>query len=189
MLTAIIPIRIELENLAKVYHITRGKNQDELYDAPLSYSRWPHTPKANELHNKRGDMQYKMKIYTDGHKNEKVVASGLAIFIDGRLTHQLRYKMAEKCSNNQAVQHATLKAVEKLRKMQTTQRSHRTTAFHTDSRINPEEIANTRKYQNLVESIRKVIRTLEADEWIVIFTCVKVHDNNSGNELADLLAK
>jgi hypothetical protein len=57
VLTAIIPIRIELENLAKVYHITRGKNQDELYDAPLSYSRWPHTPKANELHNKRGDMQ------------------------------------------------------------------------------------------------------------------------------------
>ena len=57
VLTAIIPIRNELENVAKVYHITRGRNQDDLYDAPLRYSRWPPTPKAIELHNKRGDMQ------------------------------------------------------------------------------------------------------------------------------------
>jgi ribonuclease HI len=35
----------------------------------------------------------------------------------------------------------------------------------------------------------KEIGTLEEDEWIVNFTWVKAHDNNPGNELADLLAK
>ena len=73
--------------------------------------------------------------------------------------------------------------------MQTTQRSHRTAAIHTDSRITLEAIANPRNHQSLVESIRKEIRTLEENEWIVQFTWVKAHDNNPGNELADLLAK
>jgi len=68
VLTGITPITIELENMAKLYHIIRGKNQDNLYDAPLSYTRCPHPAKAIELHNKRDDIQYKMKVYTDGCK-------------------------------------------------------------------------------------------------------------------------
>jgi len=69
------------------------------------------------------------------------------------------------------------------------QGSQRTTAVHTDSRITLEAIANPRNHQTLVESIRKEIRTLEEDGWIVHFTWVKAHDNNPGNELADQLAK
>jgi len=111
VLTGINPITIELENMAKLNHITRGKTQDDLYDAPLSYRRWPHPAKAIELHNKRDDMQYKMEIYKDGSKNEKGVGSGVAIFADGSLTHRLRYKQAEKCSNNQAEQLAIVKAL------------------------------------------------------------------------------
>jgi len=57
--------------MANLYHITRGKNQDDLYDAPLSYRRWPQPAKVIELHNKRDDIQYKKEIYTDGSKNEK----------------------------------------------------------------------------------------------------------------------
>jgi len=122
-------------------------------------------------------------------KNEKGVGSGVAIFADGSLTHQLRYKLAEKCSNNQAEQHAIVKSLKKLRKMQTTQRNHRTAAIHTDSRTTLEAIANPRKHQSLVESIRKEILSLEVDELIEHFTWVKVHDNNLWNELANLLAK
>ena len=57
--------------MAKLYHIYRGKIVDDVYDAPLSYRKWPHPAKAIELHNKRDDMQYKIEIYTDGSKNEK----------------------------------------------------------------------------------------------------------------------
>ena len=105
-------------------------------------------------------MQYKMKVYSDGSKKGRGEGSGVAIFADGSLTHQLRYKLVEKCSNNEAEQHAIVKALKKLRKMQTTQRSHRTAPNHTDSRITLEAIANPRKYQSLVESIRKEIRIL-----------------------------
>ena len=52
-----------------------------------------------------------MEIYTDGSKNEKGLGSGVAIFADGNLTHQLRYKLAEKCSNNQAEQLAMVEAL------------------------------------------------------------------------------
>ena len=60
---------------------------------------------------------YTIEIYTDGSKNVKGVGSGLAIFVNGSLTVQLRYKLAEKYSNNQAEQLAIVKALTDLRDM------------------------------------------------------------------------
>jgi ribonuclease HI len=160
-----------------------------LYDAPINYRRWPHPAKAIELKNKRDDMHYKLEIYMDGSKHEKGVGSGVSIFVDGSLTHQLRYKLEEKCSNNQAEQLAIVKALTKLRSMHTIQGSQQTTAIHTDSRITLEAIANPKNHQSLVESIRKEIQTLEEDGWIIHFSWVKAHANNLGNKLADQLAK
>ena len=65
--------------------------------------------------------------------------------------------------------------------METAQRSHRTAAIHTDSRITLEATANKRNHQSLLEYIKKEIRTVEVDEWIVQFTWVKAHDNNPEN--------
>jgi len=189
LLTGITPVVIELETTAKLHHITRGKNQDGLYDAPVNHRRWAHPAKAIELKNKRDDMHYKLEICTDCSEPEKAVGSGVAIFVDGSLTHQLRYKLAEKCSNNQAEQLAIVKALTKLSSMHTIQGNQRTTVIHTDSRITLEAIANPKNHQSLVESIRKEIRTLEEDGWIVHFLWVKAHANNLGNELADQLAK
>jgi len=73
--------------------------------------------------------------------------------------------------------------------MHTIQGSQLTTGIHTDSRITLVAIANPRNHQSLVESIRKEIRTLDEDRWIVLFTWVKAHDNNPWNELADQQAK
>jgi len=73
--------------------------------------------------------------------------------------------------------------------MQTTQRSHRTAAIHTNRRITLEATARPRNHKILFESIRNEIGTLEVGEWIVNYSWVKAHDNNPGNELADLLAK
>ena len=60
-------------------------------------------------------------------------------------------------------QFAIVKTLTQLRSMHTIQRSLRTTAIHTDSRITLEAIANPRNHQNLVESIRKELRTLEEE--------------------------
>jgi len=71
VLTGIAVVIIELENTARLYHITRGKNQDGLYDAPMNDRRWPHLANVIELKNKRDDMHFNLYIYMDGSKNEK----------------------------------------------------------------------------------------------------------------------
>ena len=113
----------------------------------------------------------------------------VAIFGNRSLTLQLRYKLAEKCPNNQAEQLAIVKALTELRDMPKVQGCQRTTAIHTDSRITLEATANPRNHHNLVELIREEIRKLADDGWAIHFSWVKAHDNNQGNELADQLAK
>jgi hypothetical protein len=68
VLTGITPVVIELETTAKLYHMTRGKNQDGLYDAPINYRRWPYAAKAIEVKNKRGDMHYKLEMVVNTKK-------------------------------------------------------------------------------------------------------------------------
>ena len=46
-------------------------------------------------------MQYKMENCSVGRKNEKVVGSGVAIFAEGNLIHQLQYKLANRRQANQ----------------------------------------------------------------------------------------
>jgi hypothetical protein len=52
VLTGITPILIELGNLAKCYHIARGKEQEGLYDAPKDYRKWSHPAEAIEIKEK-----------------------------------------------------------------------------------------------------------------------------------------
>ena len=105
-------------------------------------------------------MNYKIEIYMDCSKSEKGVGSGIAIFIDGSLTFQLWYKLAQKCSNNQAEQLAIAKALGKVRDLHQLQGNQQTLAIHTDSRITLEAIANPRNHHNLFELMREEIRNL-----------------------------
>jgi len=130
-----------------------------------------------------------IEIYRDCSKNQKEVGSGISIFIGGNLTFQLRFRLVNKCSNNQAEQLAIAKALEKVRDLHQVQRNQQTIAIHTDSRITLEATANPRNCQNFIKLIREEIRNLENNSWIVHFTWVKAHNNNIGNELADQLAK
>jgi len=117
------------------------------------------------------------------------VGSGVAIFINKHFTFQLQYKLAERCSNNQAEQLAIDKALQKVKGLDQLQGKQRSVAIHTDSRISLDAIANPSNQQNLVERIRDEIRSLENDNWIIHFTWVKAHNGNYGNDIADHLAK
>jgi ribonuclease HI len=126
-----------------------------------------------------------IEAYTDGSKSENGVGSGIAVFIDKHLTFQLKYKLAERCSNNQAELFAVAKALEKMKDLHQLQGNQLSLPIHTDSRIALDALANPSNHQNLVERIREEIRRLENDNWIVHFTWVKAHNSNYGNELAD----
>jgi len=55
-----------------------------------------------------------IEVYTNGSKSPRGLCSGIAIFTIKHLTFQLKYKLAERCSNNQAEQLAIAKALEKI---------------------------------------------------------------------------
>jgi ribonuclease HI len=113
---------------------------------------------------------------------------GIAIFTDKHLTFQLKYKLARRCSNNQAEQFTIAKALEKMKDLYHLKGNQRSLAIHTDSRITLDAIVNPSKHQNPAEPIREGIRRLE-NNWITHFTWVKAHNGNHRNELADQLAK
>ena len=114
------------------------------------------------------------------------MGSGTAIFVNKHLTLQLTYKLADKCSNNQAEQLTIDKALEKLQDFRHLKERQRYAPIHTDIKITLDATANARHHQNLVEQIR--VRRLEKDNWTIHFTWMKAHNDNFGNELADQLA-
>jgi len=72
---------------------------------------------------------YAVEVYTDGSKiGDNVGAAGI-IFVNGKLAHQLKFKLHAHCSNNQAEQVAILKAVEQLENLQDGQDNERRAAI------------------------------------------------------------
>ena len=57
-------------------------------------------------------------IFTDGSKSEQGVGSGVAVFAGKFLTEQLKFKLDNRCSNNQAEQLAIVKALEVIESQQ-----------------------------------------------------------------------
>jgi ribonuclease HI len=88
------------------------------------------------------------------------VEAGIAIFIQSKLAHQLRYTH-NRCSNNQAEQVAIVKALDKLRKLDTNDNIPRTATVHTDSRITLQSLKNTKNHNYLIEEIREKAFALE----------------------------
>jgi ribonuclease HI len=153
------------------------------------YRKWTHPAKAIELKEKCEEREYMIEVYTVGSKSPSGVGSGIAIFTNKHLTFQLKYKLAERYSNNQAEQLAIAKALEKIQDLSHLQGNQRSAAIHTDSKIPLEAIAKPRNHQNLVEQIRDEKRRLENGNWTIHFTWVKTYNVNYGNELDDQLAK
>ena len=123
-------------------------------DAPKYYRKCYHPAEVIEIKEKCEKRDYMIEVYTDGSKSTSGVGSGIEIFIDKHLTFQLKYKLAERCSNNHAEQLAIAKALEKIQDLSHLQGNHRSVAVHTDSRITLDAIANPRKHQSLVKEMR-----------------------------------
>ena len=188
-LTGLTPIVIKAEEAAKLYSIMQ-KSQAQGIDYDVQPKDWLHpanTIRITEQHEQQEE--HAIQIFTDGSKSEHGVGAGIAIFVQGKLEHQLRYTLHNRCSNNQAEQLAIFKALETIEKSHISDCIPRTATVHTDSRITLHSLKNTKNHNYLIEEIRKKAIALENRKWTITFTWIKAHAGIYGNELADKLAK
>jgi ribonuclease HI len=94
---------------------------------------------------------HNIHTYTDGSKSEQGVGSGIAIFIDSKVTDTKQYRLKGRCSNNQAEQMAILIALENIEYLKT---NDKTVLISTDSRISLESLKNRKTHTYLIEKIR-----------------------------------
>jgi ribonuclease HI len=91
--------------------------------------------------------EHTIQVFTDGSKNEHGVGAGIAIFIQSKLDHHLRFTLPNRCSNIQAEQPAIVKALETIVTLHISHIIPRTVTVHTDSRITLQSLKNPKKSQ------------------------------------------
>jgi len=76
-----------------------------------------------------------VEVYTEGSKIGDSVGAGGVLFVNGKLVHQLKFKLHGHCSNNHAEQIAILKTLEKLEEIQEGKGNEKRAAIYTDSKM------------------------------------------------------
>ena len=187
IIAGVQPIEIKIEEIVGVYIATKVDNLQ--YDAPMEIKFWRHPAEVVIIQEVENNIRYPMEVYTDGSKTENNVGAAGIIFMNGKMTHQLKFKLHRECSNNQAEQIAILKILEKLEELTDLGNNEKRVAIYTDSRITLDLLKNKFKHNRLIELIRNEIHALTNTQWIIHFGWVKGHAGITGNELADRLAK
>jgi ribonuclease HI len=169
-------IIIKTEEAVKQYNIRKRKeSQSQLIDKDVELKNWPHQADVVKIIGDNGYKEKTIQVYTDGSKNEHGVGSGVAIFVGNELKVQIKFKLDNICSNNQAEQLAIAKALEVIDAIDIAENSPRAIDIFTDSRITIDSLKYVKNHSDLIEEIRKRISNLETTNWTIEFSWVKVH--------------
>jgi ribonuclease HI len=187
ILTGLTPINIEAEEIVTLYNITTGRrNQGYQIDKAENPRNWIHPTDIVSVNDTTDDSKDQLwHIFTEGSKSKQGVGSGAAVFTGKVLTEQLKFKLDNRCSDNQAEQLAIVKAMEVIKSQQENHNKHRTAVIYTDSKITLDSIRSTKNHNHLTEEIRKGAVTLNKKNWKKEFKWVKAHVRIFGNEIAD----
>jgi len=147
ILTGTTPIEIKAEETAKLYRITRDRQNHQL-DHEAEPKDWTHPADSVSTSKTKRKTRFK---YSYGSKNEHGVGSGIAIYIQNKLTHQMEHRLHDRCSNNQAEQVAIVKALEAIRTIKISNNTPRTIIIQNDSRITLESLKNMKNRHQLIE--------------------------------------
>jgi ribonuclease HI len=123
----------------------------------VELKNWPHPADVVKIIEDNRYKEQTIQIYTDESKNKHGVRSGVAIFVGKELQAQLKFKLENKCSNNQAEQLAIAKALEVIDAIDIAENSPCTIGIFTDSRITIDSLKNVNNHSYLIEEIRNRI--------------------------------
>ena len=186
ILVGMTAVVIKTEEAVKQYSIRKGKgSQTQLIDREVELKNWPHPADAVNIIEVEEYKEHTIQVYTDRSKNEHGVGSGVAIFVGKGLTAQLKFKLDNKLSNNQAGQLAIATALEVIETIDIAENGRRTVAIFTDNIITIDSLKDVNNHSYLIEEIRKRVYILERTDWTIEFSWVKAHVGIYGNELAD----
>jgi len=188
ILTGNAPVELKTEEVANLYTITKD-TQNQLLDHETENQDRTHLADTVRITEQNETMEHTIHTYTDGSKTEQGVGSGIAIYVNNKLTHQIKHKFNNVCSNNQAEQTAILKALQALETIKLDNNTPRKVKVFTDSKIIIFSLKNAKNRKHLIEEIRKKTNDLEKENWHIDSTWIKAHASNNGNDLADKLAK
>ena len=132
-----------------------------MIDRAVQPKDWFHPADSVRITEQQGE--HAIQIFTDGSKSEHGVGAGIAVFIQSKLADQLRYTLHKRCSNNQAEQWATVKALETTEKSHIKDNVPRTVTVYTDSRITLQSLKNTKNHNYRIEEVRKRTRIGEEE--------------------------
>jgi len=185
VITGLTPIHIKIQEIAKIYDISKRK--DEQHDGETEPHNWIHPAKNIAVIEGHEDSTHHIHAYTDGSKNEEGTGAGIAVYSNRSLRTKLKYRLNEQCSNNQAEQLAILKALEYIQTLK--EEKQKTALIHTDSKITLQLLLNRKRHTHLIDIIKRTVLELECLDWKIDFTWIKAHAGHEGNETADQLAK
>jgi len=117
VLARVRPIRLAIEEKVQTY---KAPHNNIKYDAPLEVRYWPH-PAEKPLIIEPTEMPHNViNIFTDGSKIGGKVGAAAVIIKDNKIIHQSKFRLHERCSNNQAEQVAILRELEQIQSLQLT---------------------------------------------------------------------
>jgi len=117
IINGITPINIKIEDIGKLYEITKGGGNE--YDKEMEKEYWNHTAFHVKIIERNAENPHNIHAYTDGSKSEAGVGAVIAIYQDNNLRLTMKYRLNERCTDNQAEQIAILKALEHIQFIET----------------------------------------------------------------------
>ena len=137
ILTGLTPINIKPEEVVTLYNITTGRNNEKYQtDVAEKPRNWLQPVDIVSVKDTKEDGEESFwQIYTDGSKSEQGVGQRVAVFTGKILTEQLKYKIDNRRTNNQAEQLAVAKALVAIETQQVDHNEHKSAVIYTDSKI------------------------------------------------------
>ena len=107
------PIIIKIEEVSQYYRIVIGCEKEETnIETRMERQYWQQPAETITILPEDTKDTSTIQVFTDGSKSEKGIGAGVAIYRSGDLIKNLKYKLNNRCTNNQAVQLAILKALQ-----------------------------------------------------------------------------